>query len=935
MRMKKKFSVALLALMGTGAFAQNPTAPLPMDPALRYGILENGLTYYIRHNDVVPERADFYIVQDVGAILEEDNQNGLAHFLEHIAFNGTTHFPGKSLINYFETVGVKFGANINAYTSLDQTVYNLTSVPTYREGIVDSALLVLHDWSGFISMEPDEIDKERGVIREEWRTRANANRRIWSKSLPILYRNSQYAKRDVIGDTAVINNFAPQTLRDFYNKWYRPDLQGLVIVGDINVDSIEAKLRRIYADVPKRVNPAPRPYFRLEDNAEPIVAIITDPEARQTRIDIEFRHEPQSDRSRASFAGYLATIYQNLISNMLGLRLDEICQKADAPIAGAYAAYGELVRTKDVFELLAIAHDGHEMDALKTLLSEAERVRRFGFTQTEFDRAKIDMLSQMEKGYNERNKTKNNTYVQEYIGNFLRFEPVPGIEWEFQTLQKVLPAISLDHLNNVAKKYIGEQNMTVMISGAEKNAALLPQEKAVLDAIEEVRGLAMEPYKEKDLGGNLVKKMPKKGKIKKEETNTILDAKVWTLSNGMRVVLKPTKLKDDEILLYAYSEGGLSLIDNLNELPSGRLCTDIVENNGLGDFNMIDLNKKLAGKVVSISPSVGGYEESISGSSSVKDVETLLQLFHLYFTSVREDEEGFAALYNQYKTYLTNKVLDPNSAFSDSISVTTNQHNKRSVPFNMDLLNQVDQKKALNLFKGRFANPADFTVYMIGNIDEEQIKPIILTYLGGIKQQGELEKWKDQGSRKPKGIVKNYFEKDLKVDKASNYVLYSGAMDFTLENRIAMGMIADILRMRYTESLREQEGGTYGVSTRGGVSSKPIQEATLQMSFDTDPKLQEKMIALIHSEVDSICKNGPKTSDFQKVKENLTNNYKSNQKENRWWLNTLVAYYKDGDNMTEDYMRVVEGMTPEKIQKTLIQLVDQKNIIEVVMKPKN
>lgn len=933
--MKKRFSTVLLALMATGAFAQDAHAPLPMDPALRYGILENGLTYYIRHNDVVPERADFYIVQDVGAILEEDSQNGLAHFLEHIAFNGTTNFPGKSLINYFETIGVKFGANINAYTSLDQTVYNLTAVPTNRAGIVDTALLVLHDWSGFITMEPDEIDKERGIIREEWRTRANANRRIWSKSLPILYRNSQYAKRDVIGDTAVINNFKPETLRHFYKKWYRPDLQGLVIVGDVNVDSVENKLHRLFTDVPKPVNPAQRPYFNLENNSDPIVAIITDPEARQTRIDVSFRHDPQPDRVKASFVGYVASIYQSLIGRMLGQRLDEICQKADAPIASAYAEYDELVRTKDAFTLLAIAHDGHEKEALNTLLIEAERMRRFGFTQSELDRAIIDMHSRIEKAYNERNKTKNNAYVQEYIGNFLHFEPIPGIEWEFRTAQNVLPAISLEHINEIAKKYIGEENMTVMISGAEKNAAQLPSEKEVLSAIENTRGQVIEPYAEKDLGGSLIKKMPKKGKIKKVEQNASLGAKVWTLSNGMRVVLKPTTLKEDEVLLYAYSEGGLSMIDNVNDLPSAQLCTSVVENNGLGEFNMIDLSKKLAGKVVSIAPSVGSYEETLSGNSSVKDVETLLQLFYLYFTSVREDNECYTALYNQYKTYLTNKVLDPNSAFSDSIKTTINMHNKRTRPFDMEQLNSADQKTALQLFQKRFENPADFTVYLVGNIDEEKIKPWVLTYLGGIKQQGKLENWKDQGIRLAQGNVKNYFEKELKVDKASNYVLYNGKMDYTLENRVAMGMIADILRMRYTDSLREQEGGTYGVSTRGSVASKPVQTATLQMSFDTDPKLQEKMIALIHSEVDSICKNGPKASDFQKVKENLSNNFQANQQENRWWLNTLVAYYKDGDDMTKDYMRVVEGMTPEKLQKVLNQLVEQKNVIEVVMKPQS
>lgn len=932
--MKKKIAAALLALVGSGAFAENPMAPLPMDPSLRYGVLENGLTYYIRHNDVVPNRADFYIVQDVGAILEEDNQDGLAHFLEHIAFNGTKNFPGKSLINYFETIGVKFGANINAYTSIDQTVYNLTSVPTVRPGIVDTALLVLHDWSGFITMDPSEIDKERGVIREEWRTRANANRRIWSKSLPLLYRNSQYAKRDVIGDTAVINNFEPQTLRDFYQKWYRPDLQGLIIVGDVNVDSVESKLRQLFVDVPKRINPAQRIYYRLENNDEPIVAIITDPEARQTRIDVSFRHEVQSDRARASLSGYLASITQNMISEMLRERLNEICQKSDAPIAGASADYGKLVRTKDAFSLIAVAHDGREKEALKTLLMEAERIRRFGFTQAELDRIKINLLSSFEQAYNDRKNTKNNAYVQEYIRNFLEFEPIPGIEWEFQAIKQMMPAITLGHINEVAKLFIGEKNITVMISGAEKNAKQLPDEKAVLAAIEESRGMELQPYQEKELDGDLVKKTPKKGKVKSVKNNDALGAKVWTLSNGMRIVLKQTNFKEDEILFYAYSEGGLSQIDDEKQLASGRLSSTVVATNGLADFNSLELSKKLAGEVVSLSADIGTYDESMSGSCAVKDFKTMLQLFYLYFTDVRKDDESFAALYNQYKTYLTNKVLDPNSAFSDSVNVTISQHNERHKPFSLDLLDQVDQQVALDIFKGRFKNPADFTVYIVGNFDEKQMEADILTYLGGIKKQGDLEHWKDRGLRKPKGIVKNYFEKDLKVDKASNFVLYSGEMAFTLDNRIAMGMIGDILRMRYTESLREQEGGTYGVSTRGSVTSKPTQEAVLQMTFDTDPKLQEKMIALIHSEVEKICKNGPKASDFQKVKENLTNNFKANQKENRWWLNTLVSYYKDGDDMTKDYMRAVESMTPEKIQKILTQLVEQKNIVEVVMKPK-
>ncbi|MFA6779844.1 MAG: insulinase family protein [Paludibacteraceae bacterium] len=919
-------------LVGT-VCSQNLYEPIPMDSSLRYGILDNGMTYYIRHNDVVPERADFYIVQNVGAVLEEDNQDGLAHFLEHIAFNGTKNFPGKGLIDYLETVGVKFGANINAYTSLDQTVYNLTSVPTYRAGIVDSALLILHDWSGYISMLPDEIDKERGVIREEWRTRANADRRIWSKSLPILFRNSQYAKRDVIGDTAVINNFHPQTLRDFYQKWYRPDLQALVIVGDVNVDSVESRLKMMFVDIPKRENPTPRPIYQLEDNEKPIVAVITDPEARNTRIDVAYRHAPMSDRAKAGMPGYISMLGNRLIGSMLGQRLDEIAQKSDAPFAVAYAEYGELVRSKDVFEMLTLPHEGRESDALFALLREGERMRRFGFTQTELDRAKIDMLSLYEKSYNERSKTKNDSYVREYIGNYLDFEPVPGIEWEYQAVREILPLMTLDEVNIIAKKYIGEKNMTVLISGPEKEGVSLPAEKEVLAIIDSVRNIVLDPYVDKALDKPLVPKVPKKGKVKSEKKNAKLGTTEWTLSNGMRVILKPTKLKEDEILLYAYSEGGLSAVPAVDDLPSARLSTSVVENNGLGEFSLVDLGKMLAGKIVSLSPSVGGYDESLSGNSSVKDFETLMQLFYLNFTAVRADDDAYAALIQKYRTYMNNRNIDPNSAFRDSIQTTVFDHDERSLPFDLEQLDKVDQKKALDIYRQRFGNPADFTVYIIGNVDVAKMKPAILTYLGGIPNHGKKEKWTDRNIRRQKGLVKNYFEKELSVDKASNFVMYSGPMNFDLENRIALGMLSDILRMRYTESLREQEGGTYGVRTTGSVSSRPTQEATLQMTFDTDPKLQQKMVALIHQEVDSILINGPRPSDLQKVKENMKNNFNASQKENRWWLNTMIAYYKDGDDMTTDYMKVVDSLTGDKLRDILKKLVKPENVIEVVMLP--
>jgi zinc protease len=933
----KRFFVRLIfvfsILLSAFSVQAQQAAPIPMDADLRYGILENGLTYYIRHNDVVKDRADFYIVQNVGAILEEDYQDGLAHFLEHMAFNGTENFPGKELINYLETVGVKFGDNVNAYTSIDETVYNLTSVPTYRQGIVDTALLILHDWSGFISLKEEEIDKERGVIREEWRTRANADRRLWTKSLPLLYPNSQYAKRDVIGDTAVVNNFKYETLRDFYHKWYRPDLQAIVIVGDIDADKVEEKIKTLFADIPKRENPAPRPIYPLQDNEKPIVAILTDPEAKITRIRIDYRHSPLSDRMKASLPGYVTMLGNSLIQSMINSRLSEITQHQDAPFAAAISVYQELVKSKDAFILLALPHEGKEQEALQTLLQEAEKIKRFGFTQTELDRAKADMLSSYQKAYNERNKTKNDSYVGEYTRNFLDFEPIPGIEWEYKTVQEVVPWMPLKEINELAGKFVGDINQTVLITGPDKNSINLPTEENVLATIEQVKSSEIEPYRDNVPDKPLVDKAPKKGKIKSEKTNKELGFTEWILSNGAKVVIKQTDFKQDEILLYAYSEGGLSTINAIEDLSSGALSTSIVTNNGIGDFNQIELGKMMAGKIVGLSPSIDGYEESFSGSSSVKDVETLMQLVYLYFLSIREDTDAYNSLINQYSTLLANSSLDPNNAFRDSIQVTVTNHNPRTMPFGLEQLAQVNQLKALEIFKQRFNNPGDFTFFLIGNVDIEQLKPLILTYLGSIPQKGKKENWIDRDIRKPEGLVKNLFSKELTVDKSSNYILYSGKLDYNLKNRLTLNIIRDILDIRFFESLREEESGTYGVHVQAGITRIPIHEASLQMTFDTDPQLQERLRGLIHKEIEDMILHGPKSADLQKVKENMRNSFNENQRENRWWLNTIISYYKNSENVAGEYLNLLEEINGESIRQVLKGIIDQQNIIEVVMSP--
>lgn len=928
------FSLSLMLILALNAGAQQ-VQPIPLDPKIRYGKLDNGLTYYIRANAEPKQRAEFYIAQNVGSILENDNQNGLAHFLEHMAFNGTKNFPGKGIISFLEKHGVKFGENINAYTALDETVYNLSDVPTIQEGVIDSALLVLHDWSGYLTLDDKEIDSERGVIMEEWRTRFGADRRMWKESNKIKYPGSQYGIRDGIGDTAVIKHFKYDVIRDYYKKWYRPDLQAVLVVGDIDVDKIEAKIKALFSSIPKKENAGERPIYTIADNDKPIVALVSDKEANVTRITLECKHDKLPAEVQLSVQGYAKSIVNNLISVIIGERFDEITQQANAPFVGAMAAYGELVKSKDAFTMLAVPKEGKEAEGLNALLLEAEKIKRFGFTNAELERAKTNMLKQFETSYKDRDHRKNNSLVSEYVRNFLQNEPIPGIEWEYQTIQAILPNLTTNVINQVAKSYITEKNLLVTITSPEKPTVKVPNNDQVLAAITEAGKAQLTAKAEETLNKPLVEKAPVAGKVIKKGQNLKLGTTEWTLSNGVRVIFKPTTFKQDEILLSAYSEGGLSKVKDISLLPSATLASTIVGNNGLGSYSQVDLNKILTGKVVNLQPQINSYEEGFGGKSSVNDFETMMQLVYLYYTAPRKDDNAFGALINMYRTSLANSATDPRKAFSDTVNTLVTNHNPRTVIMNLNTITKVDQDKALAFFKERFANPADFTFIFAGNIDPNNVKMrnAICTYLGGLKTTKVLEKFTDNNIRKPKGKVSNTFEKEMKTAKASNLVLYNGAIPYNIVNNTLVGAIGDILDIRYTESIREKEGGTYGVGVRAGISHQPVDNATLLMQFDTDPAKQAKLIGMIYDEVDEIVKNGPKAEDVQKVKQNLLKTYNENLRENGWWLGTVESYYHNQINYVDNYKNAVEAITPQSIQSTLVKLVAQGNIMEVVMKP--
>ena len=932
--MKKVLSlVAAFMFAAVGLMAQQPQ-PLPIDTTVRIGVLDNGLTYYIRYNNQPKERCEFHIAQAVGAILEEDHQNGLAHFLEHMAFNGTKNFPDKLLINYFESVGVGFGSNINAYTSLDETVYRLSNVPT-RPEILDSALLVLHDWSCAIALQEEEIDNERGVIREEWRQGNTAQRRMWREGNKVKYAGSQYAKRDVIGDTAVINNFTYQALRDYYELWYGPDLQCVVVVGDIDVDQMEKKIKDLFSPIPARSNRGERPRYALPENEETIVAIYTDKEAQFTQLAIEFKHPAMPRELRATDQGYLFSTVNALIRQMISYRIEEITMDPNANFIQAMGGYGNQLGETDAFEFIVIPKDGKEKAAMADMFTQVEKIKRYGFTISELERARTEYLSTVERAYNERTTRQSQSYAQEYYRNYLDGEAIPGIEWEYEYAKAILPQLPVDLINQLAQQYITDNNIIISYIGKENSDIVsVPTKEEVLNIYNTVKTSEIEAPVEENFDRPLVENTPQAGTIVKEKFNKKLGTTEWTLSNGIKVVIKPTEFKNDQIIMSMESKGGLSKIA-INDLPTASFAASIVEYNGIGEFSVLDLQKVLTGKNVSVSPSINQYGESMSGSSTVKDFETMMQLTYLYFTAPRQDDQAFQTLISMLETQLAARDKNPKTAFSDSISQTTTSHHPRSLIVNLDLIKRVDQLRAIEIYKERFANPADFFVTFIGNINpnDEATRQIICTWLGGLKTDKSRETYTDNGIRYPKGKVNNYFAKEMETKTASNRIVYSGKMKATLANRLNMGIIGDILGTRYLESIREKEGGSYGVGCAGYVVDDPTEQAILLMQFDTDPEKQQKLMSIIHKEVMEIVENGPRADDLQKAKENRLNTLAEDMEDNGWWGTILDRYYQDGIDYVKDYKKTLEKVNAKSIQKTLKALVKQGNVIEVVMLP--
>ena len=932
-------AIALIILSGqwlTVNAQEMQLPPIPVDPAVRIGHLDNGLTYYIRHNEKPENRVEFYIAQKVGSIQEEPRQRGLAHFLEHMAFNGTKNFPGnekgKGIVDWCESHAIKFGTNLNAYTSVDETVYNISNVPTDNTAVLDSCLLILHDWSNYVLLEDEEIDKERGVIREEWRSRNSGLLRVYTDAQETMYPGSKYADCMPIGNIDVVNNFPYQDLRDYYNLWYHPDLQGIIIVGDINVDEMEGKVKALFSEIPKATGKPERIYYPVSDNDAPIIYIGNDKEVSTPNVQIFFKHDATTNEEKESMAYLLQTYMLSMASSMLDERFEEMTQQANPPFNGAGSDYGDyfLSKTKEAFNVTVITKaDGIET-GLQAALTEIERMKRFGFTASEYERARANYLQRLESAYKERNNTQNANFVNEYVQHFLNNEPIPGIEQEYSIMQQIAPNIPVEAINAlVQQQLIPDNNRVVFIAVPESAVDKCPTKEQVLNMLNGMSQLQVEAYVDNVSDEPLVSDIPATGKIVKEETGMYGSTKL-TLNNGVQVYIKKTDFKEDEIRMRAVSPGGTTQFDDKDKLEM-EVLDDLGSIGGLGNFSQTELTKQLAGKKVTLSASVTSQRETLGGNSSPKDFETMLQLVYLRFQQPRMDADAFESYKTRMKAQLENAKANPLSTINDTISIAMFGHHPRIVMMQPEMVDQINYQRGLDMFADRFADASDFTFFFVGNIDVDAMKPLIAQYLGALPDKQRKEAAIDRKLDILPGTRVKEYAKEMQTPMATTIMVYSGKESYNLRNNVLMDFLTQALDMVFTDEVREKEGGTYGVNSYGSLNKYPHEEAMMQIVYQTDPTKKEKLNTLIDELVKKMAAEGPSAEQMQKVRDYMVKQYNDNQKENSYWISSLDEYYYTGIDFNADYLNIVNSVTAADVKAFATDLIQQGNKVTVVL----
>lgn len=931
----KHFLTIVALFFACNIYAQQ--GKIDNDNTIRKGILPNGMTYYIRHNAQTKGVADFYIAQKVGSILEEKRQRGLAHFLEHMAFNGTKHFPGNTLqpgiVAWCESVGIKFGANLNAYTSVDQTVYNISAAPVTREGVIDSCLLILNDWSHELLLTDKEIDKERGVIEEEWRTRRSgmAMQRLSEQAMPVIYAGTKYSDCMPIGNIDIVRTFPYNDLRDYYSKWYRPDLQAIIVVGDINEDKIEEKIKKLFAKIPLPQNPAHRIYYPIGNNEKMILYTATDKEQPTVNFTLYMKRDVTPKQERNTIQNYADDYKTNILRMAINDRLEELSRTKNAPFISASVRSGNffLASTKDAFELSGVLKEGKALEAIQLLVGEVERARANGITIDELKRGKAEMLSYAENDYNDRSNRRNGEFVEQCVQNFLEETPIIEPEKELEMVRKLDKTVTIDDVNALAKTIITNQNQVVTMFGPDKNTFKMPTNSSIENAILKAQKQHYTPYKTQNtLTERLITKLPKPGSIISERTYKYGYTE-FTLSNGLKVYVRPTNFEPDEVNLKLFSLGGKNIYPD-SEMPNLTYLMAGATIGGVAQYNDLTLEKMLAGKTATVTPFIDNDTRGMAGTSNVKDTKTLLELVYLYFTQPRKDPQAFKNLMEQQQEFLTNAHVNPMLAYNDTLHKVAYATN-RMASMNKEQLKRVNYNRIMHIYKELFANAANFKLILTGNININKLRPLLCQYIATLPSNNAKE---TIGTYEPKLVdgKKTYiFHKKQTTPTAITTIVIKGKMEYNNRNELLMDAIGQLLRIVYTEKVREDKGGTYSVQASGDLQHHPNDEALLRIAFQTDPQKYNSLIPIVYKELEKMATEGPSQQDLDKVKAYELKVYNQVLRMNNYWEYVLYTDLYNGIDVDTDFRYIVENMTCDDIRTTLRNLLNQNNCIEVTM----
>ncbi len=908
------------------------TQNIPFDPAFRTGVLPNGLTYYIRHNETPRNRASFYIYQNVGAVLESDEQDGLAHFLEHMAFNGTHTFPGKSLLNMLETNGVKFGKDINAYTDKNETVYNISQVPVARQGLIDSCLLILRDWCNELELDQDEIDAERGVISEEWRTRRNAAFRLNAKMGPVVYNGSIYAKRDVIGELDVIQNFEPAVLRQFYHDWYRTDLQAIAIVGDVDVDKIEQQVIELFGAIPAVENPKERKNIIIPDNQEPLYVVATDKELKNVTVKMSIRHPYEVDNSMAALrANFVSRFFNALIKS----RLNELKVKGEVPFLGAQISYGGFERGYRAFNIKATAKVGEEAKAFEAVYTELQRVINFGFTQGELDRLKTNMLVTIENQHANQQPTSNDNYCKKIKGAYLQGGAIPSSEFSYEFSKEIIPTITVEEVSAEAGKYLSDINCVFSVIGPDKQGIDFISQDELEEIIAQIEASELTPYVDKaPLATKLMTELPVAGKIIKEKAVEPFDAIEWTLSNGAKVVYRFANYQKGIVALKALSYGGSSLY-NREDIPSLGALKSFGKSFGIGSYSASEYKKLMTGNTANSNFEIGGFGESVSAVANPNDIETMMQLVHMRFTQPNFDKEAYDRNLKRSYEALARKQVTGKSIMKDTLSAILSNGNPRTWEFTKEYLDAMDYERMKAIYRERFANASDFIFFIVGDVDAETLKPLVEQYMATLPSaSAKNEKWVDNGNYFPKG--KNTYSIAVPMTEPKGTVMLKlrNKAKYSRETVVYQSILKSVLQLRFTENIREKEGGTYGVSVKTSVTTVPDTRLSMNIQFDCDPAKAEHLKGLVYKELNDI-QHMVLQSDLDKVVRNMKKNNEHVRERNQYWMNALQTYYDSGENILESayYEDVLNNVTTKDIQQAAKKFMKKADVVDVVFYP--